>query len=91
MQASRRGAFPCCKAWALEREVSSGGARAYLLHGMRDLGSQISDWGQSLELTGGLLNTGPPGTSRMSLTSDLNSEVFVIRASTGGKVVCNTD
>ena len=47
--------------------------------------------GRTPELTGGLLNTGPSGTSRMSLTSDLNSEVFVIRASVGGKVVCNMD
>lgn len=53
VQASRRGGF-LAKAWALESEVSSGGARACLLHGMRDLGSQISDQGRTPELTGGL-------------------------------------
>ena len=47
VQASHRGGFSCCKAWALEREVSSCGARAYLLHGMWDLRSQISDQGSN--------------------------------------------
>ena len=47
VQASRCGGFPCCKAWALERKVSCGGVRPYLLHGVWDLGSQVSDQGSN--------------------------------------------
>ena len=51
-----------CDVWALERKLSSCGARAYLLRGMWDLS------GPGLEpvspaLAGGFLTTVPPGKS----------------------------
>ena len=52
-----------CGFWALERRLSSRGAQAQLLRGMRDL---PRPWLEPLSpaLAGGFLTTAPPGKSR---------------------------
>ena len=65
-QASQCGGFSCCRAWALERKLSSCGAWAYLLHRMWDLlGPGMEP--VSSALTGGLLTTAPPGKSNATI------------------------
>ena len=60
VRASHCGGFSCCRAWALEHRVNSCGAWALLLHSTWDLpGPGIEP--VSPTLTGGFLNTVPPG------------------------------
>ena len=61
-------AFSSCGSWALERRLSSCGARAYLLCGMRDLPGPGFET-TSPALTGGFLTTAPPGKSHGPFSS----------------------
>ena len=69
--ASPCGGFSCCGAWALERRLSSCGARAQFLRGMWDLP------GPGLEplspaLAGGFPTTVPPGKSLLPFLNIVN-------------------
>ena len=57
---SKRAGFSSCGSWALERRLSSCGARAQLLRGMWDLAGPGLD-PVSPALAGGFLTTVPPG------------------------------
>ena len=59
---SRRTGFSCCGLLALERRLSSCGARAQLLRGMWDLPRPELE-PLSPALAGGFLTTAPPGKS----------------------------
>ena len=61
---SRHAGFSNCGVWALERRLSSCGARAQLLRGMWDLpGPGIEP--VSPALAGGFSTAAPPGKSRL--------------------------
>ena len=59
---SRHTGFSSCVTWALERRLSSCGARALLLHGMWDLPRPGLE-PVSPALAGGFLTTAPPRKS----------------------------
>ena len=75
-RASHCSGFSCCRAWALECELSSCGSGAQLLHSMWDLpGPGIKP--VSPALTGRLLSTAPPGKSKIGFISMSHSSSFV--------------
>ena len=77
---SRRMGFSSCGMWALERRLSSCGARAQLLRGMWDLpGPGIKP--MSPVLAGGFLTTAPSGKSPPLVLTDVNIQLdfYVIK------------
>ena len=70
---SRHTGFSRCGSWALERRLSSCGARAQLLLSMWDLpGPGLEP--MSPALAGGFLTTVPPGKPKKSLFKETNIE-----------------